>query len=67
MFGAFPEVAGAILRNSPLTCAVGGGLEYRLPGLPPVNFLEGAVAGLGLWLWGNPVGGPGKMLMAHII
>lgn len=47
-FGAFPGAAGAIRRNSPLTCAVGGGLE-RGPrgGPPPVNFVEGAVAGRG--------------------
>lgn len=45
-FGAFPRAAVAIRRNSLLTCAVGGGLEHRpwSLGLPPGNFLEGAVA-----------------------
>lgn len=59
MFGAFPGVEDDIRRNSLLTCAVGGGLECRLPGLPPVNFFEGAVTGLGLWSWGNPAGDMG--------
>lgn len=54
-FRAFPGVADAIRRNSLLTCAVGGGLKYKLQG--PVNFLEGAVAGTRLRLWGNPAGG----------
>lgn len=56
MFGAFPGVAGALRRNSALTCAVRGGLEHRPWGPPPVNFVEGAVAGRGLQLWGNPAG-----------
>lgn len=54
-FRAFPGGAGTIQRNSSLTCTVGGGLEYRLQG--PVNFLEGAVAGMGLQLWENHAGG----------
>lgn len=58
MFGASPGVEDDIRRNSLLTCAVGGGLECRPPGLP-VNFREGAVTGLRLWPWGNPAGNVG--------
>lgn len=57
-FRAFPGVVDAIQRNSVLTCAVGGGLKCRLQG--PLNFLEGTVAGMGLWLWENPAGAARK-------
>lgn len=66
-FGVFPGAAGAIRRNSPLTCAVGGGLERRPRGPPPVNFVEGAVAKKGLQLWGVlwGIGGSRKYADGH--